>query len=129
MTGNIKTIDPLSICLVIELSIIFATTIAFIKKIFICVRFFKLSPLIFILVVHGCSQEFSSWYHCIHVQILGEGLFDAYSLHWNLLQDAHSKYSALQIAYIPWNQIEDFFKGESAKEDAPTSFNVHWRKN
>ncbi|MCO5574720.1 hypothetical protein L7F22_028510, partial [Adiantum nelumboides] len=61
------------------------------------------------------------------VQYPMEGLFDATSLHWEVVQDPHSKYNALQVAYIPWAQMEDFINGESAKEDWSTQFNVHWR--
>ncbi|MCO5601561.1 hypothetical protein L7F22_055684 [Adiantum nelumboides] len=67
--------------------------------------------------------------HCIKVQSPNEGPFDANSLHWELIHDRHSKYSALQVAYILWDRIQDFLKGECTKEDWPTQFNVSWRRN
>ncbi|MCO5613306.1 hypothetical protein L7F22_067582 [Adiantum nelumboides] len=67
--------------------------------------------------------------HHIKVQYPVEGLFDATSLRWEVVQDPHSKYNALQVAYIPWARMEDFINGESAKEDWSTRFNVHWRRS
>ncbi|MCO5561431.1 hypothetical protein L7F22_015052 [Adiantum nelumboides] len=73
----------------------------------------------------ACNQVLA---HCIHVQNPMKGPSDACNLHWDILHDSHSKYSALQVAYVPWSQIDEFLIGECAKEDAPTHFNVHLKK-